>query len=138
MSHRDMKKDGFRNLNRAARRQGSRKMAGLRGLARGRGDPGKTRTCDLRFRKPLLYPAELRDHGTSIPEPKVADHRLCEPVFTKELQRQAHAFVGFLDLQQVPGAFDEAVIVAALDAERPVGGAGRGRALEVRIAADEL
>lgn len=25
------------------------------------GGPGKTRTCDLRFRKPLLYPAELRD-----------------------------------------------------------------------------
>ena len=27
------------------------------------GDPGKTRTSDLRFRKPSLYPAELRDHG---------------------------------------------------------------------------
>lgn len=26
------------------------------------GDPGKTRTSDLRFRKPSLYPAELRDH----------------------------------------------------------------------------
>jgi hypothetical protein len=26
-----------------------------------RGGPGKTRTSDLRFRKPLLYPAELRD-----------------------------------------------------------------------------
>jgi hypothetical protein len=26
------------------------------------GGPGKTRTSDLRFRKPLLYPAELRDH----------------------------------------------------------------------------
>src|SRR3972149_4695079 len=25
------------------------------------GGPGMTRTCDLRFRKPLLYPAELRD-----------------------------------------------------------------------------
>ena len=25
------------------------------------GGPGKTRTSDLRFRKPLLYPAELRD-----------------------------------------------------------------------------
>src|SRR5882762_5181080 len=25
------------------------------------GDPGMTRTCDLRFRKPSLYPAELRD-----------------------------------------------------------------------------
>jgi hypothetical protein len=25
------------------------------------GDPDRTRTCDLRFRKPLLYPAELRD-----------------------------------------------------------------------------
>ena len=28
------------------------------------GGPGKTRTCDLRFRKPLLYPAELRDHAS--------------------------------------------------------------------------
>src|SRR6516162_6362267 len=28
----------------------------------GRGGPDRTRTCDLRFRKPLLYPAELRDH----------------------------------------------------------------------------
>ncbi len=27
-----------------------------------RGGPDRTRTCDLRFRKPLLYPAELRDH----------------------------------------------------------------------------
>jgi hypothetical protein len=25
------------------------------------GGPDRTRTCDLRFRKPLLYPAELRD-----------------------------------------------------------------------------
>src|SRR5580692_782381 len=41
------------------------------------GDPGMTRTCDLRFRKPSLYPAELRDRspaveqrglGRSIPE----------------------------------------------------------------------
>ncbi len=24
------------------------------------GDPGRTRTCDIRFRKPMLYPAELR------------------------------------------------------------------------------
>src|ERR1700759_4941673 len=29
------------------------------------GGPGKTRTCDLRFRKPLLYPAELRDRACS-------------------------------------------------------------------------
>jgi hypothetical protein len=27
------------------------------------GDPGMTRTSDLRFRKPPLYPAELRDRG---------------------------------------------------------------------------
>src|SRR6185312_2783139 len=30
------------------------------------GDPGKTRTSDLRFRKPSLYPAELRDRKTRI------------------------------------------------------------------------
>src|SRR6202020_806445 len=27
------------------------------------GDPGMTRTCDLRFRKPSLYPAELLDRS---------------------------------------------------------------------------
>ena len=27
------------------------------------GGPERTRTSDLRFRKPLLYPAELRDHA---------------------------------------------------------------------------
>src|SRR5262249_39016734 len=36
------------------------------------GDPGMTRTCDLRFRKPPLYPAELRDrgpaHDTRVPQ----------------------------------------------------------------------
>ena len=31
-------------------------------LADAAGGPDRTRTCDLRFRKPLLYPAELRDH----------------------------------------------------------------------------
>src|SRR5579872_6624701 len=31
--------------------------------ARKNGDPGMTRTCDLRFRKPPLYPAELRDRS---------------------------------------------------------------------------
>lgn len=28
-----------------------------------KGTPGRTRTCDRRFRKPLLYPAELRGRG---------------------------------------------------------------------------
>jgi hypothetical protein len=30
------------------------------------GDPGMTRTCDLRFRKPSLYPAELRDRRPAV------------------------------------------------------------------------
>src|SRR5579863_531049 len=30
------------------------------------GDPGMTRTCDLRFRKPSLYPAELRDRSSPL------------------------------------------------------------------------
>src|ERR1700744_5063257 len=30
------------------------------------GDPGMTRTCDLRFRKPSLYPAELRDRSVAL------------------------------------------------------------------------
>src|SRR3954452_14336597 len=32
------------------------------------GDPGMTRTCDLRFRKPSLYPAELRDRRNPLTE----------------------------------------------------------------------
>src|ERR1700679_2328578 len=32
-------------------------------ITRKNGDPGMTRTCDLRFRKPSLYPAELRDRS---------------------------------------------------------------------------
>src|SRR2546423_10045743 len=32
------------------------------------GDPGMTRTCDLRFRKPSLYPAELRDRRNPLME----------------------------------------------------------------------
>lgn len=32
----------------------------------GNGDPGMTRTCDLRFRKPSLYPAELRDRSAPL------------------------------------------------------------------------
>src|SRR3954462_14173782 len=39
-------------------------QGGFAFLYRKTGDPGMTRTCDLRFRKPSLYPAELRDRGT--------------------------------------------------------------------------
>src|SRR5215469_18127112 len=38
-----------------------------------RGGPDRTRTCDLRFRKPLLYPAELRD------QLRVGYSTLCQP-----------------------------------------------------------
>src|SRR4051812_39185773 len=102
------------------------------------GDPGKTRTCDLRFRKPLLYPAELRDHISSIPERRKMGHRSGEPVLAQELKRQPDALVGLFDLQQMSGALDEAVVVAAFEAKRLVGWARGGRALEVRVAADEL
>jgi hypothetical protein len=40
---------------------GKPKSDTLKPAVRKDGGPGKTRTCDLRFRKPLLYPAELRD-----------------------------------------------------------------------------
>jgi hypothetical protein len=36
------------------------------------GDPGLIRTADLRFRKPMLYPSELRGHI----EKKGPDNRL--------------------------------------------------------------
>ncbi len=35
----------------------------LTGLKKRFGDPGRIRTCDLRIRSPLLYPAELRDRS---------------------------------------------------------------------------
>jgi hypothetical protein len=35
-------------------------------LAKQGGDPGVIRTRDPRFRKPVLYPAELRDHWASL------------------------------------------------------------------------
>ena len=64
--------------------------------------------------------------------------RYASPCFAEKFQRQPHALLRLLDLQQVAGAFNEAVVVAALEAERLVGRPGRRRALEVRIAADQL
>ncbi len=32
------------------------------GMTIGAGTPGRIRTCDLRIRSPLLYPAELQAH----------------------------------------------------------------------------
>src|SRR5258708_40088707 len=38
------------------------------------GDPGRSRTCDLRFRKPSLYPSELQGHATySLSLARIAD-----------------------------------------------------------------
>ena len=34
------------------------------------GDPGRSRTCDLQFRKLSLYPAELRDRDKDL-------HQIC-------------------------------------------------------------
>ena len=59
-------------------------------------------------------------------------------MLAKKLQGQPDAFLGLLDLQEMAGILDEAVVVAALDAERLVGRAGRGRTLEIGIAADQL
>jgi hypothetical protein len=41
---------------------GQKKIAKSKGDLKG-GGPERSRTSDLRFRKPLLYPAELRDHA---------------------------------------------------------------------------
>src|SRR5579862_6074586 len=43
------------------------------------GDPGMTRTCDLRFRKPPLYPAELRDRSVSLSWKRHLGLHLSEP-----------------------------------------------------------
>src|SRR5215469_11572926 len=40
-----------------------KKSTAISNSKNGVGDPGMTRTCDLRFRKPPLYPAELRDRA---------------------------------------------------------------------------
>ena len=37
----------------------------------GRGTPGRTRTCDPRLRRPLLYPTELRARATTLSSGKV-------------------------------------------------------------------
>jgi hypothetical protein len=42
------------------------------GFLKCRGGPERTRTSDLRFRKPLLYPAELRDHYVDVVVVRVA------------------------------------------------------------------
>src|SRR3954462_8919863 len=47
------------------------------------GDPGMTRTCDLRFRKPSLYPAELRDrepaHDAGMAIPYQSERLIASP-----------------------------------------------------------
>lgn len=56
------------------------------------GDPGKTRTSDLRFRKPSLYPAELRDHG--LRDAAEADAFLSDrPAFHQSGQKGARSIV---------------------------------------------
>ncbi len=45
--------------------------------------PGRSRTCDLRFRKPSLYPSELREHANAIIEFLVSASRF------KETERRA-------------------------------------------------
>src|SRR3954447_10595945 len=67
---------GHHAVSRTGRQSDQRKLLRL-SRTEGSGDPGMTRTCDLRFRKPSLYPAELRDRepadeggiADSIPEP---------------------------------------------------------------------
>ena len=59
------------------------------------GGPDRSRTCDLRFRKPLLYPAELRDRAFEINRL----HR-CTPFQIRALQSHcylstsSHVFLG--------------------------------------------
>ena len=37
------------------------------------GTPDRIRTCDLRFRKPLLYPTELREHLADLQQLRDSD-----------------------------------------------------------------
>ena len=66
------------------------------------------------------------------------DARSGQSVLGEEFQGHADARLGLLDLQEVARAFDDAEVVAALDAERLIGGSRRRCAFAVRVGTDQL
>ena len=60
--------------------------------AAGCGDPGRTRTCNLRIRSPLLYPVELRDHGRSGSVPgRAVPAAILAPIYEHSAAPQSYA-----------------------------------------------
>ena len=57
---------------------------------------------------------------------------------SEEFHGESSAFLRLLDLEQMSRAFDEAVVIAALDPECLVRGTRPGSGLHIRIAADQL
>jgi len=56
---------------------------------------------------------------------------------SKEFDGESSAFLRLLDLEQMSRAFDEAVVIAALDRECLIGRTSSCRAFHVRIASDQ-
>ena len=56
----------------------------------------------------------------------------------EELYCELSAFLRFLDLEQMPCTFDEAVVIVTLDRECLIGRASSCSAFHVRIASDQL
>ena len=57
------------------------------------GAPGRTRTCDPRLRRPMLYPAELRAHILKVasshqPTGRGSRIRTCDPLLPKQMRYQ--------------------------------------------------
>ena len=59
--------------------------------SRGNGAPGRIRTCDRRLRRPMLYPAELRAHSSSLTgilAGRGRRIRTADPLLPKQLRYQ--------------------------------------------------
>ena len=71
------------------------------------GAPGRTRTCDLRIRSPLLYPAELRAPEARLNRRQDRPKRRVSPAYspteTERLVAQLTAIVGISLLADVVG-----------------------------------
>ncbi len=72
------------------------------------GVPDRTRTCDPRFRKPMLYPAELRGLFNPLPRPAVRFVAEPGPLIPRMCQRSSLSVLRFTgptpDLAAAPGA----------------------------------
>ena len=69
--------------------------------------PGGIRTCDLRFRKPLLYPAELRGHAHCLDaQSTLTDYEFQLPILCLR-SRTERPSSGFTSTPQKPSLTDQ-------------------------------